>query len=338
MTKRRLSHQQNLRIAKQQELRRDMAKSNSENTNGPAKTAEEQPGLVIARYGKQADIEAADRTVWRCHLRTNLGDIVTGDRVVWCQHDDESGVVVSIEPSTNRLQRPDSYGKLKAVAANIDQVFITIAAQPIPHAGLIDRYLVAAENLGVTPVLLVNKIDLVNDTSKLYTLLDSYRALNYPVLEISVKTHLGLAPLKDLLRDKTNIFAGQSGVGKSSVIQALLPEESIKIGELSEQVAKGKHTTTHSRLYHFPDGGTCIDSPGIREFGLWHFNAESILYGFIELRDLAGHCKFRDCSHQHEPGCAIIEAAHNKHISEQRFESFRRIINSLDDVDIKPSL
>ena len=132
------------------------------------------------------------------------------------------------------------------------------------------------------------------------------------------------------------IFVGQSGVGKSSLIQALLPKEDIKIGELSEAVKKGRHTTTHASLYHFEFGGHCIDSPGIREFGLWHLTAEEVLNGFKELQSLAEHCKFRDCSHSHEPGCALLKALDEQVISEQRFKSYQQIIHSLDDVDIIP--
>ena len=331
MTKRKLSHQQSRRIAQNQQRRSRQA------SEQPQGSGIDEHGLVIARFSKQADIEAADGKVWRCHLRANLGDIVTGDRVVWQQHDESSGVIVSVEPCRNRLQRPDSYGKMRAVAANIDQVLITLAPEPEPHTGLIDRYLVAAENLGVTPVLLVNKSDLLSSENEhpIEKQLIHYRNIGYNVIRASAKTASGMDQLKHVLKSKISIFAGQSGVGKSSLIQQLLPGEDIKIGELSEQVAKGRHTTTHSRLYHFPDGGDCIDSPGIREFGLWHLNKDEVIQGFVELKPLAGQCKFRDCNHEQEPGCAINTAVEKGQISAERFSSFRRIIGSLDDVDIK---
>ncbi|WP_185235102.1 small ribosomal subunit biogenesis GTPase RsgA [Teredinibacter franksiae] len=333
MSKRKLTRQQSNRIANHQQSLRQKASASSD-------AGETETGLVLTRFGKQVDIEAENGKVWRCHLRANLGDVVTGDRVAWQQQDETCGVVVSVEPAHNRLLRPDSYGKMRAVAANIDQVLVTIAPAPEPHAGLIDRYLVAAENLEVDIILVVNKSDLLDPEIRcnIQRLLEEYRGLNYSVVEISVKTGAGFDQLREMLRDKISIFAGQSGVGKSSIIQLLLPDEPIKIGRLSEQVEKGRHTTTHSRLYHFPDGGNCIDSPGIREFGLWHMDEHDVLRGFIELRDLAGHCKFRDCQHQTEPGCVIRAAAENGDISKERFASFRRIIGSLDEVDVKTTL
>lgn len=330
MSKRRLSRQQSRRIAQHQQQRRDNVDD--------SQLGAEQPGLVIARYGKQADVESTEGSLIRCHLRANLGDVVTGDRVVWCPQDD-TGVIVSVEPGRNRLERPDSYGKLKTVAANIDQVIITLAPEPQPHAGLIDRYLVAAAHLDVEVLILINKCDLLNDITRphLQALLADYRTLEYRLLEISARSGEGLEQLAEELRNKTSVFTGQSGVGKSSLIQKLLPDEEIRIGKMSDLVAKGRHTTTHSRLYHFPSGGDCIDSPGIREFGLWHFTPQQVLSGFRELQHAAGECRFRDCKHQQEPGCAIRQALSEGRISADRFDSFRRIIETLDEVDVRPS-
>lgn len=325
MSKQRLTRQQSRRIANQ----RDNLANSQENS-------ELENGLVIARFGNQADVETDRGEVFRCHLRRNLGDIVTGDKVV-LERGSESAVVASVKPAKNRLQRPDSYGKLKAVAANIDQMVIVIAPQPQAHANLIDRYLVVAENLGVTPLLLVNKCDLLSPENRghINKIKEQYDALGYRLLEVSAKTAAGQAQLKESLAAKTSVFVGQSGVGKSSLLQKLLPHETLKIGELSEQVNKGKHTTTHAALYHFQNGGNCIDSPGIREFGLWHFTREQVVNGFSELREIAQHCKFRDCTHKNDPGCAIRLALEENGISEARYLSFLRIIDTLDDVQIK---
>ena len=141
-----------------------------------------------------------------------------------------------------------------------------------------------------------------------------------------------LADLKTFLNDRVSVFVGQSGVGKSSLIATLLPGEDLRIGALSENTRKGKHTTTTARLYHFPAGGDLIDSPGIREFGLWHMSPEEVMYGFRELRDIAGHCRFRDCAHESEPGCAIIEALENGEISDERFFSYKRILSTLTEL------
>jgi len=328
MPKRRLSGQQAKRIARQQA---------DKLLDAELATADTEAGKVLSRFSKQADVEAEDGTVWRCHLRRHLGDVVCGDKVAWLRQSDGTGVIVSCEPCRNRLYRPDSFGKMRAVASNIDQMLITIAPEPEPFAGMIDRYLVVAENMAVKPILLLNKSDLLTPVlrKRMDALLSDYRALDYMIIELSALSEPGLDRLQSQLCGKTSIFAGQSGVGKSSIIQTLLPNEALKIGELSEQLAKGRHTTTHTRLYHFAGGGDCIDSPGIREFGLWHFTADEVLKGFIELRELAEQCKFRDCQHRHEPGCAILAANHAEEISQRRFESYQRIVQSLDEVHVK---
>lgn len=325
MAKRKLTQQQSRRIAKQQKALRQTTEL--ENV---------LPGLVISRYGKQADVETDSGELYRCHLRRNLGDLVTGDRVA-LQLEDEGAVIVSVEPAKNRLQRPDSYGKLKAIGANIDQMVIVIAPQPEAHPNLIDRYLVVAENLDVQPLLLVNKSDLIAPSSHetLTEIAQLYSSLHYPILHVSAKADMGMAALEAQLANRTSIFVGQSGVGKSSLLQNLLPGEDLKIGDLSEQVGKGKHTTTYARLYHFSSGGNCIDSPGIREFGLWHFDKTQLLNGFVELRQYGGSCKFSDCSHNNDPGCAIREAVDAGEIQPQRYESFLRIAATLDDVQVK---
>ena len=238
---------------------------------------------------------------------------------------------------TSEIFRPDSYGHLKTVAANVDQMLITIAPQPEPHENLIDRYLVAAHCHEISPVIILNKSDLLEPFNResLLKLSNLYRNLGYQILHVSTKTEEGVDQLESILADKTSIFVGQSGVGKSSIVKKLLPQEAIKIGELSDAVIKGKHTTTYSRLFHFKNGGSCIDSPGIREFGLWHIDKDDLIKGFTELHHHAQHCQFRNCSHNQEPGCAIKKALKTGEISDTRFTSYQRILHSLDDVTIK---
>lgn len=341
MTKRKLSKRQHRRVHQQHSD--SIARAENQEALESESLGPEQKGRVIARYGNQADIEpscteagnSAPQKI-RCHLRANVKSVVAGDRIIWRQGKD-SGVIVSQEPRTSELTRPDSYGNLRIVAANVDQLLITIAPQPLPHANLIDRYITAAEISGIKPIILLNKSDLLDGEERedLEQIRQLYSQLGYPLIETSAKQERGLDQLIEILQHKTSIFVGQSGVGKSSIIKALLPEEEIRVGALSEAMAKGKHTTTHSQLFHFIHGGECIDSPGIREFGLWHFNAEEIMQGFIELRDLAGNCKFRDCSHQREPGCAILDALASRSISQLRYDSYLHIINTLNDVEIK---
>lgn len=339
MAKRKLTRRQSWRIQKIQDERAKRAQKKSETIDESLTAGElgtEQEGIVISHFGTQIDVEsldpAAENTIQRCHFRANLGGIVTGDRVVW-RNGDPLGVVEAVLPRTTLLSRPNNFGELKPVAANIDTLVITIAPEPTPFANLIDRYLVAAEALEIRPVLLLNKTDLINDSNReqLANMLDEYRLLGYQVIEASTHSEEGLEQLTDYLNDKISIFVGQSGVGKSSLINQLLPGTDIKTGALSAATQKGTHTTTTARLYHFTQGGDLIDSPGIREFGLWHIDKDQLLEGFIEFRPHIGHCRFRDCQHEKEPGCAILEALEKGLITKRRMESYRLILNSLDD-------
>ncbi len=335
MGKRKLSRQQAWRIKKIQGERAERAQRRDQaaeqaltgGTLGP-----EREGLVIAHYGTQVEIESAPRQSLRCHLRANLDSLVTGDTVIWCEGE-PTGVVVAQLPRSSVLSRPDPYGDMKAVAANIDRICVVIAPLPEPHANLIDRYLVAAEVSGITPLLVLNKADLLRADTGLKAQLDAllaiYPTLGYELLETSCQQG-GLEPLTKALSGRTSVFVGQSGVGKSSLVNELLPGVDLRVGALSELTHKGTHTTTTAQLFHLPGGGSLIDSPGIREFGLWHMNRGQVAEGFREFREFLGHCRFRDCQHQREPGCAILEAVADGKISPVRLDSYRRIIESLE--------
>jgi len=215
------------------------------------------------------------------------------------------------------------------MAANIEQIVIVSSLTPEPKAYLIDRYLVAAETLPATPVILLNKIDLLNaeNKEKIQALENEYNRIGYKLIKASNITDDGFDELHQVLKNKTSIFVGLSGVGKSSLIMHLLPEHDIRIGDLSAATGEGKHTTTSSMLYHLPCGGQLIDSPGVRDFGLWNSSPDDILYGFKELRPFIGHCKFSNCSHKHEPGCAILAALEAGDISAQRYEHYQKMLD-----------
>ena len=338
MSKRKLTRRQSWRIQKIQDERKARARKKERQIEQELESSElgpEQTGLIIAHYGSQLDVEPVGQPgeLWRCHLRANLPSLVTGDKVIWRAGKDRSGVVVALEERESLLSRPDMHGRLKPVAANIDYIVLVIASMPTPHANLIDRYLVAAETVGIEPVILLNKTDLLTDSEEhqaLRVMLDNYRDIGYKVLKASTRSEDGLTELKNLLNEHTSVFVGQSGVGKSSLVNVLLPGEDIKVGALSEATGKGTHTTTAAKLCHFPAGGTLIDSPGIREFGLWHMEPHQVLEGFKEFRPFLGYCKFRDCNHEKEPGCALREALEKGEVSEKRMNSYRHILNSLE--------
>lgn len=294
------------------------------------KTSDGMRGLVIGQAGHQLDVEIGDDVV-RCSRRKNIGTIVTGDMVVVEAVPPNEHVITAVLPRTSLLARPDFRGQMKAIAANLDRIFIICSVRPELNEGLIDRYLVAAETLGITPVLVLNKIDLADD-EQLHILRERvslYAKLGYELIESSAKDKQGIDALRNSLHTHTSIMVGQSGVGKSSLVNALLPEVNIKTKEISESTNKGMHTTSASRLYHLPKGGSLIDSPGVREFGMWQVSAEELFNGFVEFREYKGLCKFSNCQHKTEPQCAIRTAINEKKISQGRYESYNRILESL---------
>ncbi|MFC3151955.1 small ribosomal subunit biogenesis GTPase RsgA [Litoribrevibacter euphylliae] len=342
MAKRKLTRQQAWRIKKIQDERAKRAEQRDAKADAALSDNDlgaEQTGRVVSHFGVQVDVEAypydaENAQITRCHKRSNLGDIVTGDLVVWREGQDDLGVIVAVQERQNQLSRPGFRGEMKLIAANIDQMMVVIAPEPEPHQGLVDRYFIAAEYWGIEPILVINKADLFNDSpykERLEHLNQLYTDLGYKVITASSKSEHGLDLLHSSLKDKTSVFVGQSGVGKSSLINTLLPGSDIQTGELSEASRKGKHTTTTARLYHFPTGGDLIDSPGIRELSLTNLDKDTILAGFKELHPFLGNCKFRNCNHQAEPQCAIRDAFETGAISEERYNSLWRIIDSLEE-------
>jgi ribosome biogenesis GTPase len=329
MSKRHLSQQQTQRIRQLQEKRITRARedSASEDTHlSPPGT-----GLVIARYGSRIEVEGMEGPhsgeVWRCHIRSNLEALVTGDRVVWqADTTNQVGVVTALLPRHSLLTRPDPYQRIKPVAANIDRILLVIAPLPSPSPWLIDRYIVACENSEIPVLIVLNKSDLMQgeDAELLRARLAEYATLGYDHIEICAMGDL--SPLRPEISGRTVALVGQSGVGKSSLVNALLPEAAQRVNIISDNSGLGQHTTTTSRLFHLPEGGMLIDSPGIREFGLWHLDEDSIRRGFVEMRPFYGECKFRNCQHRSEPGCALREAAADGRILPRRLESLHRLI------------
>ena len=315
MTKRRLTEQQAKRIQAQ--------RSHNE---GDA-TDSGEPGLVIARFSKQALVETSAGERILCHLRSHLDAPVAGDEVLWAPTAD-AGVINALISRRSVLERPDSQGRLRPVAANIDLMLVVFAPEPAPQPALLDRYLVAAEHIGSEPVLVLNKADLIDEQSDVYRALEQYAGLGYRTLT----THHEMSDASDLLaliNQQTLVLVGQSGVGKSSLIQRLLPDADIRVGALSELADKGRHTTTTAELFHLPGGGRLIDSPGVRDFGLSHVSVDAVAQGFREFRPYLGKCRFRDCQHSTEPDCVLRAALEAGHIGSQRFESYQQIVTAI---------
>lgn len=298
---------------------------------------EVQRGRVIARYAQHADINDLNGNIFRCNLRRTVNDVVVGDWVLWRAGDRQlqgiSGVVEAVQPRSNLLSRPDYYDGIKPIAANVNHIFIVSAMLPRFSVNIIDRYLVICESLGIEPILLLNKIDLCDsdERGEVDKLFDMYREIGYQVLMVSAQTGENMSRLSERLQQGCSIFVGQSGVGKSSLLNALQPHLALLTGEVSENSGLGQHTTTVSRLIYLNTGGEVIDSPGIREFGVWHLDSATITQGYREFQPYLGGCKFRDCKHLDDPGCVLREACEQGKIHPLRFENYHRLIAALEE-------
>lgn len=280
-------------------------------------------GLVVSYFGSSVAVEAEDGQVFQCHLRRNQTLPVVGDEVEWQLEQGETGTIQAILPRRSLLERGDGRGNMKPIAANIDIIMIVMAPAPIYSDYLVDRYMVAAELLQIEPLLVVNKADLLSQPARdaLITQLMDYGKIPYKTILSSVMTQEGMPDLSRYLKDKSAVLVGPSGVGKSSIIAALNEDKGIKIGDVTPRGA-GKHTTTATRLYHLPQGGSLIDSPGVREFNLWPVSKDQVLQGFKEFKHFLSGCRFRDCQHTVEPGCAVQTAVADGKISAQRFANY----------------
>ena len=327
MARRRLSRQQKHRISAIQQRRRERLAEQAERLLISEETEPVQEGVVIIRHGATLGVEAANGEIYRCLTRQHIGHPVCGDHVAWQKIDASTGVVTALLPRDSVLSRPDFTGQEKPLAANIDQVIVVLAPQPEPSGYLLDQYLITAETLGLAALIAITKIDLLTTTYREEFLqhFAYYPKLGYPLVEVSAKREHGLDDLIEKLKHRTSILVGQSGVGKSSLINALLPSLEVDTGKLSQATGLGRHTTSATTCYHLPQGGDLIDSPGVRSFRLTKLTHKQLEQGFPEFRPYLGRCRFHNCTHEHEPGCAIQQAVIEGCIAPQRWKNFLRL-------------
>ena len=279
-------------------------------------------GTVLASYGRGVLVQAGATTL-HCALSGRKQRIVCGDRVAWSYPPSADGPTVqSVEPRRNLIERIDARGRAEPVAANIDQLAIMVAAEPAPDWFLVDRYWAGAVLKDLGGLIIINKLDL--GTEVIQPELTTYRNLGLNCAEVSSHSGAGIAELKSLLAERVTLLVGQSGVGKSSLVNALAPEAAAQTAELTRDV-EGRHTTTTARWYPLGKGSAIIDAPGVRDFAPPAHLVRAAERGFIEIHALSVNCRFKDCRHMEEPGCAVRAAVERGQIAPRRYESYRRL-------------
>ncbi|MEE9584798.1 MAG: ribosome small subunit-dependent GTPase A [Candidatus Brocadiales bacterium] len=302
-------------------------------------------GRVFKVEGPWCQVEA-DGHDYRCSLRKKLksavdkqtSPVVVGDLVQFSETSPGEGVIEGILERQTKLSRaaPWAPGKEHVVVANMDQVLVVVAAKDPPlRPGLIDRYIIAAENGGLGVVICVNKVDLV-DEEDVFWVKDLYGGLAYPVLFTSaIEGGDGIEELAGILKDRKTVLAGQSGVGKSSLINLIQPGLGLRIQDIRKAARKGKHTTSWVTLLRIDIGGYVVDTPGIRELGLWDIKEHDVAEFFRDIWEIGKGCHFSRCSHSHEPRCAVKTAVEQGSLDERRYESYLRILDSLKENPIR---
>lgn len=297
-------------------------KSISKNTDNKAPLLS---GEIIAAFGRRFEVQLDDGTSLECVTRAKKSEYACGDKVSIRQTSSNEGVIESVEERSTLLYRSDLY-KEKLIAANIDQIVFVLATKPSYSEELLSRCLVAAEAEKIKPLIVLNKSDLVEETANALANLAWLKDLNYSLITLSARQ--SIAPLLPYLQDKLSLLIGQSGMGKSTIINTLIPDARAKINEVSEVLDSGKHTTTNARVYSINPTSRIIDSPGLQEFGLFHIADDEIAHAFPEFRSYLGQCRFYNCLHLSEPGCVISEQAEKGLIRLNRLVLYRKIISA----------
>ncbi len=284
-------------------------------------------GQIIREYGQTLEVEAEGQ-LYTCFARKNIDSLVIGDWVEFkIDPQTGQGVIEKRLPRQSLMARSDRYHPLKEMAANLTQVLIMTAPSPPPHEYYIDQYLVATELAQLKACILINKADLLPAHPEMTDLQAYYEKIGYEVLIISALAQTHLDALQQRLRQQVSLLLGASGVGKSSLINSLMGQSCTKTNTVSTANQKGQHTTSVSTLYHLPNGGDLIDIPGIREFKLPASETPRLIQGFRDFWPYLGHCRYRNCSHKNDPGCALVAAVQRGQVQAQRLIHYERMQN-----------
>ncbi len=308
-------------------------------------------GLVIKNTGSWYIVKTDDGNLVNCKIKGNFrikgirttNPVAVGDRVTIIQNSDDTAFISAIEPRKNYIIRRASNLSKEShiIAANIDCAFLVISLKnPTTSTTFIDRFLATAEAYRVPAILVINKVDLLdNDEDMEYcdAITNLYETIGYHVLKVSAHTGLGMTELNELCHNKISLFSGNSGVGKSTIINQLLPGVNIRTADISVTHHTGMHTTTFSEMYELPQGGYIIDTPGVKGFGTIDFSNAEVAHYFPEIFEASHNCRYNNCTHTHEPGCAVINAIENHNISESRYTSYISILeDNIQDKYRKP--
>jgi ribosome biogenesis GTPase len=290
-------------------------------------------GLVVASFGRHCLVESGDGARRICHPRGKKSEVVVGDRVQWSSSGDE-GAVESITERRNLFYRQDDL-RTKSFAANLDQVLVLVAAEPVFSQALLARALIAAHAQGITPLIALNKQDLSEPFARAWERLAPYRAMGYTVLPLALRSSdaqaSGLALLAQALDGHTTLVLGPSGAGKSTLINRLVPQAQAQTGEISQALNSGRHTTTRTTWYWLDEArrGALIDSPGFQAFGLQHIAATDLARWMPDLAEHAGECRFANCTHRREPGCGVLQALQGGAIDASRHDIYSQLFDEL---------
>ena len=283
--------------------------------------------MVVGTFGRQYLVELAQREVLTCFPRGKRSTLACGDRVEIARTAPGQGVVEAVDPRSALLYRSDQF-RQKLIAANVTQVVIVLAVVPSFHEELLNRCIAAAETQRLSLVIVLNKFDLAGESTAAMDRLTLYSALGYRVIPLAAKRDV--SALQPALKGHANVLVGQSGMGKSTIINALVPGAGAATAEISAALDSGRHTTTHARLYHLDAGADLIDSPGMQDFGLHHVSQQDLAEAFIEFRPLLGRCRFHNCRHLLEPDCAIAQGVVQGVVDARRIEAYRKLVTEID--------